>query len=108
MICKTTDAVAIIQNRTPPAMHILPPGPLRVKFSQDTKDLSGDYMHAGGWVFIHADNTCEINLVDIYERKEVKADQVDRIEVKDAETLAGKYVAKMRKSTSKNFLKKLG
>jgi hypothetical protein len=29
-------------------------------------------MHTGGWVIIHADNSCEINLMDIVDRKDVK------------------------------------
>jgi len=31
-------------------------------------------MHTGGWAIVHADNTCEINLMEIIEKKDVKPD----------------------------------
>ena len=53
-------------------MHILPPGALRVRLTRDVPGVSGDFMHTGGWIIIHADNSCEINLMDIVDRKDVK------------------------------------
>lgn len=58
VITKTPDGALIIQNRSPPALHILPPGAIRVRLTRDVAGVSGDFMHTGGWVIIHADNSC--------------------------------------------------
>lgn len=54
IITKTQSSALIVQNRTPPALHILPPGFIKVKLNQDNKETSGDYLHTGGWMIVHA------------------------------------------------------
>jgi hypothetical protein len=44
--------------------------------------------------------------MDIVERKDVKADEIDKVEIKDVDSVAGKYVSKNRRLVSKTFLKK--
>lgn len=44
--------------------------------------------------------------MDLVERKEVKADEIDKNEVKDADSIAGRFISKNRKLVSKTFLKK--
>ena len=51
-------------------MHILPPGYLKVRTGNTSEKFSGDLMHLGGWLIIHPDNTCEVNLVDCVEKKD--------------------------------------
>lgn len=51
------------------------------------------------------DNTCEINLMDVADRKDVRADQFEKGNITDADNLAGKYAAKSRKSAVKLFTK---
>ena len=41
-------------------------------------------------ILIKRDNTCEINLMDIVEKKEVKPDSFEKGGFEDKETLAGK------------------
>lgn len=53
-----------------------------------------------------SDNTCEINLMDIVEKKDVRPDQIDKVDIKDADNLTGKYVSKARKMVSKTFAKR--
>jgi len=60
----------------PPACHMLPPGKLMVRLNSPQEDFSGDMMHLGGFLVIHADNTCEINLVDCFERKDLAAEKL--------------------------------
>ncbi len=43
----------MIQNRTPGAMYVLPPGPLKIKLTQDVPNVSGEYLHTGGWLIVH-------------------------------------------------------
>jgi hypothetical protein len=54
----------------------------------------------------HSDNTCEINLMDIAEKSEVKADQIEKGDTKELDTLSAKYVNKARRNVSKTFLKR--
>ena len=44
--------------------------------------------------------------MDIAEKKEVKVDQIDKLEIKDADNLTGKYISKSRKIVSKTFAKR--
>ncbi len=53
-----------------------------------------------------SDNTCEINLLDIVDKKEVRPDQIDKVDIKDADNLTGKYVSKARKMVIKTFAKR--
>jgi hypothetical protein len=53
ILTKSNEAALIIQNKTPPACYVLPPGHLRVKFTNDQKNTSGDYLHLGGWLTVH-------------------------------------------------------
>jgi len=53
-----------------------------------------------------SDNTCEINLMDIVEKKDVRADQIDKVDIKDPDNLVGKYVSKSRKIVSRTFAKR--
>ncbi|CAD8097716.1 unnamed protein product [Paramecium sonneborni] len=106
IVAKTNEAALIIQNRTPAAVYILPPGPLKIKFTQDVKGITGDFLHLGGYVFVNPDNSCEINLLDVVDRKEAKVDQFDKADVKDADTVAGRYAGKIRRAAQRTFIKK--
>lgn len=53
-----------------------------------------------------SDNTCEINLIDIADKKDVKPDQIDKVDIKDPDNLVGKYISKSRKMVSKTFAKR--
>ena len=52
-----------------------------------------------------SDNTCEINLMDMFDRKDVKADQFEKGNIVDVDSIAGRYAAKSRKTTVKVFTK---
>ena len=45
--------------------------------------------------------------MDAMEKKEVRADLIDKVEVKDQDTLAGKYIAKVRRAASRAIAKRL-
>lgn len=46
-------------------------------------------------------------MMDALEKKEIRADQIDKVEIKDQDTLAGKYIAKVRRAASKAIAKRL-
>ena len=45
--------------------------------------------------------------MDAVEKGEVRADQIDKVEVKDQDTLAGRYIGKARRAASKSIAKRL-
>jgi hypothetical protein len=45
--------------------------------------------------------------MDALEKKEIRADLIDKVEIKDQDTLAGKYVSKVRRAASKAIAKRL-
>ncbi|CAD8047684.1 unnamed protein product [Paramecium primaurelia] len=57
-------------------------------------------------MYLSIHNTCEINLLDVVDRKEAKVDQFDKADVKDADTVAGRYAGKIRRAAQRTFIKK--
>ena len=49
------------------------------------------------------DNSCEINLMDAVEKKDVRADNFDKGSFQEAETPAGRYAVKLRKACARYF-----
>lgn len=45
--------------------------------------------------------------MDIFEKKELRADQMFKTEVKDSSDLAGKYLSAMRRAVQKKWEKRL-
>lgn len=45
--------------------------------------------------------------MDAVEKKEVRADLIDKVDIKDQDTVTGKYIAKVRKAASKSIAKRL-
>ena len=45
--------------------------------------------------------------MDCYEKKDLRADQLNKTDIKDVDTISGKYISKNRKTTSKIFEKKI-
>jgi hypothetical protein len=54
-----------------------------------------------------SDNSCEINVLDLFEKKEIKADQLNKADLKDPDTISGKYIGKNRHTTRKIYEKKV-
>lgn len=44
--------------------------------------------------------------MDAAEKKDIRPDQIDKVDIKDADNLTGKYVSKARKMVSKTFAKR--
>ena len=45
--------------------------------------------------------------MDAVEKNEVRADLIDKVEIKDQDSLAGKYIAKVRRAASKSIAKRV-
>ena len=65
---KSSEGNSSIGNRTIPRVYLLSAGQLSVKNlgqgeGRFTDSESGDFIHSGGWLFVHPDNSVEINVV---------------------------------------------
>lgn len=63
-----------IGTRTNARVYLLPPGYVNVKNVQPgdgnfASNTSGEFLHGGGWLFVHPDNTMEIDLVNCEEKE---------------------------------------
>ena len=72
-----------IGNRTIPRVYLLPPGQLKVAHitageGKMTPSESGDFIHTGGWLFVHDNNSIEVNLLECEMKEKVAWDQLDR------------------------------
>ena len=45
--------------------------------------------------------------MDLAQRKNVRPDMIDKGEMKESDSIAGKYIAKSRRATSKIFTRRL-
>lgn len=108
IVTKTSEACLVVQNRMPPAVHVLPPGSLKVRMEKENPKFSGDLLHTGGWLIINPNNTCEINLMEAVDRKEVQGDKIDKGDLEAVEDgITGQYVHKIRGHTQRTFQKSL-
>ncbi len=106
VITRTTEATLVVQNRMPPAVHMLPPGSIKLKSEREIKGFSGELVHMGGWLVIHPDNSCDINLMDAVDKKDMALDKVGKAELpKDSDAAAMKYIERIRNTTQRTFLK---
>ena len=104
---KTNEAVLSIQNRSPAATYVLPPGMLKIKFTEQRTDTSGEIFHCGGWATVHPDNSCEITLADGWEKSEMAFDQLDKADMEAiTDPVEQKFVDRIRGRAQKTFLKK--
>ena len=106
IVSKTEEGQLIIQSKMPPAAYVLLPGALKVYFAEERKDLTGDFVHAGGFAVIHPNNSCEINLIECFDKNEVQFNKVAEAEISEGgESGAGKYVEKIRRDAKRNFMR---
>ena len=72
-----------IGNKTIPRVYLLPPGQLKVAHltagtGKITNSESGDFIHTGGWLFVHDNNSIEINLLECEMKEKVAFDMIDK------------------------------
>lgn len=103
---KTNEAVLLVQNKMPPALHLLPPGKISVKVNETLEGFSGELMHTGGWMVINADNSCEINLLEACQTSEVEINKVSKSDIEQLPS-ENQFVDKIRNTTQATWVKKM-
>mmetsp|Transcript_34530 Transcript_34530/g.45424 ORF Transcript_34530/g.45424 Transcript_34530/m.45424 type:complete len:133 (-) Transcript_34530:267-665(-) len=68
-----------IGNKSIPRVYLLPPGEMKVQGLQPgqgnhTSSDTGLFMHTGGWLFVHANNTIDVSLLEVEQRENVAFD----------------------------------
>ena len=95
-----------IGNKTIPRVYLLPPGQLKVAHlvageGKHTDSESGEFIHTGGWLFVHDNNSIEINLLEAEEREQVKWDLLEGNNDTETQSTAGRVAATLQDKTVK-------
>ena len=95
-----------IGNKTIPRVYLLPPGQLKVAGMTEgegkiTKSESGDFMHTGGWLFVHDNNSVEVNLLECVEKEDFVWDKLDSCTDTETDSVAGRVAATLQDKTVK-------
>ena len=60
-----------------------------------TKSESGEFIHTGGWLFVHDNNSCEINLLECEDKATFGWDLLEASHDSETQTNAGRAAAKL-------------
>ena len=82
MYCETSKGQISIGNKTIPRVYLLPPGQIKVAHMSDgpgkmTDSHDGQFVHTGGWLFVHDNNSVEVNLLECSEKENLLWDKLD-------------------------------
>lgn len=103
---QTNKGLIAIGNRSIPRVYLLPPGEINVKNVQAgdgnfaTND-SGLFIHTGGWLFVHDNNSIEVNLLECNEKEGFVFDKLDSCHSNETESSAGRAAAALQDKTVK-------
>jgi len=102
----TSKGQIAIGNKTIPRVYLLPPGMVKVAGMTDgegkvTASESGEFIHTGGWLFVHDNNSIEINLLECVERENFVWDKLDGCQETETQSSAGRVAATLQEKTVK-------
>ena len=97
-----------LQNRSPSGLYIILPGLLEIRLTKEVPGFSGNVIHNGGFIAVHLDNSCEISLMDAFERDTLNPDQLSNWEMPEFEnTETQRFVKQIREKSTKVFANKM-
>lgn len=65
------------------------------------KNESGLFMHTGGWLFVHDNNSIEVNLLECVEKEQFSFEKLDNAPRTESETPSGRIGATLQDKTVK-------
>ncbi len=71
-----------------------------------TPSESGEFIHTGGWLFVHDNNSIEVNLLECTEKEEFLWDKLDGCTETETESAAGRVAASLQEKTVKLLARK--
>ena len=85
----------------------MPPGQIKVagmtaeSEGKITNSESGEFIHSGGWLFVHDNNSCEINMLECVEKEDFIFDQLDNAVECETDSDAGTVGKSLQNKTVK-------
>ena len=58
-----------------------------------TSSENGDFVHTGGWLFVHDNNSIEVNLLECAEKENFLWDKLDSCTETETESVVGRVAA---------------
>ena len=106
----TIDGLLAIGNRSNPRVYLLPPGEMEVVGLEqgDGNNFTGNdgkIIHSGGWLFVHENNSIEVNFVDASEKDDFDFDKLTVPVDLEEDSAAGKVAAQLQEKTYKNIMR---
>jgi len=103
---QTNKGLIAIGNRSIPRVYLLPPGELNVKNIQAgdgkfTQSESGLFIHTGGWLFVHDNNSIEVNLLECTEKESFNFEKLEACATTETESNVGRVAATLQEKTIK-------
>ena len=102
----TSKGQIAISNKTIPRVYLLPPGQIKLAGMTEgegkvTKSDSGEFIHSGGWCFVHDNNSCEINMLECVEKEDFIFDNLDNAVECETDSDAGQVGKTLQAKTVK-------
>ena len=106
LYCGTSKGQIAIENKTIPRVYLLPPGQIKVAGMTEgegkmTSSDSGEFIHTGGWLFVHDNNSIEVNLLECVEKENFLWDKLDGCTETETQSNAGRVAASLQEKTVK-------
>merc|ERR1712166_862432 len=107
---RTIKGQMAIGNKSMPRVYLLPPGEMKVHGQNPgegnfARADSGSFMHTGGWLFVHDNNSIEVSLLECAEKELFNFDKLTP-ETSETESNAGKVATQLQEKTYKIFQKR--
>ncbi|CAI2382218.1 unnamed protein product [Moneuplotes crassus] len=106
----TIDGLLAIGNRSNPRVYLLPPGEMEVTGMDKGEGNNftgndGKLIHSGGWLFVHENNSIEVNFVDASEKEDFDFDKLTLPDGLESDSAAGKVAAQLQEKTFKRIMR---
>ena len=79
---------------------MLPPGQIKVAHITEapgkmTDSHEGIFIHTGGWLFVHDNNSIEVNLLEAAEKENMVWEHLDKSTETETDSAAGRVAAQL-------------
>ena len=68
---------------------------------KETPSDSGEFIHTGGWCFVHDDNSVEINMLECTEKEDFAWDELDKCTETETQSTVGRVAAALQEKSVK-------
>ena len=66
-----------------------------------SKNDSGLFIHTGGWLFVHDNNSIEVNLLECTEKENFNFEKLETCQQTETESTVGRVAATLQEKTVK-------